>query len=226
MPGMKADCGGAAAVLAAFEAAVKIGTGGTALHLVLCLAENAIGPNSFRNDDIITFLSGKTAEINNCDAEGRLVLADGVAHATALPPRLPGADRQPDLVIDMATLTGAQLVATGKRHAGIVANSDAVEEAAVSAGRRSGDLVHPLPYCPEFYRAEFKSKVADMKNSVKDRSNAQSSCAATFISENLHPDYKGGWLHVDLAGPAFIDDRGTGYGVALALALLEVEGFK
>ena len=71
-----------------------------------------------RNDDIIRCLSGKTVEINNSDAEGRLVLADGVAHATALPARLPGlgAGAQPDLILDMATLTGAQLVATGKRH--------------------------------------------------------------------------------------------------------------
>ena len=108
-------------------------------------------------------LSGLTCEINNSDAEGRLVLADGVAHATALPPKLPWLSAHPDLVIDMATLTGAQMIATGKRHAGIVANTDDVEQAAILAGRASGDLVHPLPYCPEFYRKEFKSKVANMK---------------------------------------------------------------
>ena len=110
-----------------------------------------------RNDDIVRSLSGKSIEINNTDAEGRLVLADGVAHASASPPKLPFGT--PDLIIDMATLTGAQMVATGQRHAGIMANSDEVERAAVLAGRRSGDLVHPLPYCPEFYRAEFKSEV-------------------------------------------------------------------
>ena len=64
-----------------------------------------------------------------------------------------------------------------------------------------------------------------MKNSVKNRNNAQSSCAAAFIHEHLHPAYKGQWLHVDLAGPSWIDERGTGYGVGLTLALLEVEGF-
>lgn len=115
---------------------------------------------------------------------------------------------KPDLIVDMATLTGAQLVATGKRHAGVVANTEAVELAAVAAGKRSGDLVHPLPYCPEAYRGEFLSKVADMKNSVKDRSNAQSSCAAIFIAEHLAADYTGGWLHVDMAGPAWV--RGGG----------------
>ena len=169
MPGMKAeDCGGAAATLGAFEAAVEIGVpGGTALRLVLCIAENAIGPSAVRNDDIVCGLSGLTCEINNSDAEGRLVLADGVAHATALLPRLPwlaGCGKShPDLIIDMATLTGAQLVATGKRHAAVVANTDEVEASAVAAGRHSGDLLHPLPYVPEFFRAEFTSQVANMK---------------------------------------------------------------
>ena len=74
--------------------------------------------------------------------------------------------------------------------------------------------------------SEFASEVADMKNSVKDRNNAQSSCAACFIHEHLHKDYQGGWLHVDLAGPAFLDQRGTGFGVGLALAMLQVDGFK
>ena len=92
----------------------------------------------------------------------------------------------------------------------------------------SGDLVHALPFAPEFYRAEFKSKVADMKNSVKDRMNAQSSCAANFIYENLHEDFKesGDWLHVDLAGPSTSSERGTGFGVALGLAILNVRGFE
>jgi probable aminopeptidase NPEPL1 len=148
MCGMKADMGGAAGLMGAFEAAVAIGTpvGPIALHCVLCLAENAIGPTAFRNDDVLTFLSGRTCEINNTDAEGRLVLSDGVAHATALPPRLPGLTpgAQPDLVIDMATLTGAQMIATGKRFAAIFTNDEATELAAVAAGRRTGDLVHPL----------------------------------------------------------------------------------
>ncbi|KAL1511979.1 hypothetical protein AB1Y20_005256 [Prymnesium parvum] len=226
MCGMKADCGGAAALLAAFEAAVASGLGGDALHVCLCLAENAIGPAAFRHDDIICFLSGKTCEINNTDAEGRLVLSDGVAHASHRPPKLPGVKTQPDLIIDMATLTGAQLVATGKRHAAIVTNDEQVEIASVAAGKLSGDLVHPLPYCPEFFRKEFKSQVADMKNSVKDRSNAQSSCAANFIHENLNEEFSGSWLHVDMAGPAFVDDRATGFGVAFVLALLGVAPFK
>ena len=205
MPGMKADMGGAAAVTGAFFAAVRAGYGQN-LHALLCLAENAIGPQAVRPDDIIKLYSGKTVEINNTDAEGRLVLGDGVAHAVK--------HLQPDVIVDLATLTGAQLVATGRRHAAIVANHDDIEARAMRSGKRSGDLVHPLPYCPEFYRKEFESKVADMKNSVKDRANAQSSCAAQFIAEHLG-EFGGQWLHVDLAGPASAEERGTGFGVAL-----------
>jgi probable aminopeptidase NPEPL1 len=117
-------------------------------------------------------------------------------------------------------------VATGKRHAAIVSNLESLEQAAVEAGRLSGDTCHPLPFAPELFRDEFASKIADLKNSVADRNNAQSACAASFVYEHLHPSYKGGWLHVDLAGPAWLEERGTGYGVGLLLGLLQVEGFR
>ncbi len=229
MPGMKADMAGAAALLAGFEAAVDLGTDGRPLHLILCLAENAIGQGAVRNDDILTGLAGLSCEINNSDAEGRLVLSDGVAHATASPrARLRGLrdGEQPVLLIEMATLTGAQLVATGKRHAAIVSNLETLERAAVEAGRLSGDTLHPLPFAPELFLDEFASKVADLKNSVADRNNAPSACAACFVHAHLHPTYEGGWLHVDLAGPAWLEERGTGFGVGLLLALLQVEGFR
>ncbi|GCC37134.1 hypothetical protein chiPu_0015635 [Chiloscyllium punctatum] len=99
MPGMKRDCGGAAAILGAFKAAVKQGFKDN-LHAVFCLAENAVGPKATRPDDIHQMYSGKTVEINNTDAEGRLVLADGVAYASK--------DLGADIILDMATLTGAQ----------------------------------------------------------------------------------------------------------------------
>ena len=78
----------------------------------------------------------------------------------------------------------------------------------------------PLPYAPEFFRGEFKSEVADLKNSVKDRMNAQTSCAGQFIAEHLGEDFEGQWLHLDIAGPAVDGERGTGYGVALLGELL------
>ncbi len=185
----------------------------TRLTAVLCVAENAIGPAATRPDDVITMYSGHTVEVNNTDAEGRLVLADGVAWAAR--------HRSPDVMIDLATLTGAQSMATGKRQAALYCSDEQLEADAVAAGRRSGDLVHPLPYVPEFFRAEFRSPVADMRNSVKDRSNGQSSCAGQFIANHMR-EHKGPWLHVDMAGPAFSGGRATGYGPALLLALLGV----
>ncbi len=214
MVGMKKDMGGAAAVLAAFEAAVRLGCR-QRLTAILCLAENAVGPNALRPDDVITLLSGKTVEINNTDAEGRLVLGDGVAWAAR--------HRAPDDLIDLATLTGAQAVATGKRHAALYTNDEGFEAEAIAAGRASGNPVHPLPYLPELLKSEFASTVADMRNSVKNRANAQSSCAGQFIGNHLE-GYEGRWLHVDMAGPAADRDRGTGYGVALLLTLAGVGG--
>ena len=205
MVGMKGDMGGAAAVTGAFMALVEQKVK-TQLVLLVPLAENAIGPDSYRPDDILDMHSGKTVEINNTDAEGRLLLADGVSYASR--------EYKPDLVIDAATLTGAQLVSTGKRHASVVSNRAGVEALAVSAGQRSGDLTHPLPFAPEVFQREFDSEVADMKNSVKDRANAQSSCAGQFVYSHMS-DTGLPWLHVDLAGPAMPGRRGTGFGVAL-----------
>jgi len=212
MPGMKCDMGGAAAVIGAFKAAVEGGCKDR-LHAILCLAENSVGPEATRPDDVITLYSGKTVEVNNTDAEGRLVLGDGVAYAVK--------HLDPDVIVDLATLTGAQLIATGRNFAGIVCNDDDLEARAIKAGRRSGDLVHPLPYAPEFFKSEFSSKVADMKNSVKDRSNAQSSCAGQFVANHLGK-YDKLWLHVDLAGPSFRVERGTGFGVNLLLELFDL----
>lgn len=217
MAGMKHDMGGAAGMVGGFFSAVELGVS-KKVTCILCLAENAIGPDAFRNDDILEMYSGKTVEVNNCDAEGRLVLGDGVAHATKHIENL-------NLVVDMATLTGAQLVATGKKHAGILCNTPEVETRAMAAGLHSGDLCYPLLYAPELLMDEFKSEVADMKNSVKDRSNAQTSCAGHFIEAHLDESYEGGWLHVDMAGPGTNGQRGTGYGVGLVLSLLDAPGF-
>ena len=205
METMKSDMGGAAAVLGAF-AALAAQEPPCRLSLLLCLAENAIGPAAYKPDDVLTLHSGKTVEINNTDAEGRLLLADGCSYAA----RVLGAD----VVLDAATLTGAQGVATGDLHAAVISNDEAVEQALLAAGRATGDLCWPLPFAPELYRAEFQSPIADMRNSVKNRSNAQVSCAAEFVHWHLEGT-KARWGHVDLAFPAFRGDRGTGFGVAL-----------
>ena len=212
MEGMKADMGGAAAVLGAFRV-LAAERPSYRLSLLLCIAENAIDARSYKPDDILRMHSGKTVEINNTDAEGRLLLGDGVSWAA----RELGAT----LIIDAATLTGAQLIATGVVHAAVVSDDGALEDHAVAAGRTTGDLCHPLPFAPELYAHEFKSPVADLRNSVADRNNAQSSCAAQFVYAHLAGATAGRrWCHVDLAGPAFPKDRGTGFGVALLAELV------
>lgn len=218
MVGMKRDMGGAAGLLGGFEAAVKARntTDKQPLHVILCLAENSVGPLATRPDDIHRLYSGKTVEINNTDAEGRLVLADGVAYAVK--------HLNPKVLVDMATLTGAQGIATGQRIGAIYTNDEELEKLAVKAGKTSGDLVHPMPYAPEFFRAEFKSHVADMKNSVKNRANGQCSCAGQFIGNHLGEyETKGKWLHVDMAFPAKTDadERATAFGVAFIQSLLK-----
>ncbi|CAG9793071.1 unnamed protein product, partial [Diatraea saccharalis] len=187
MVGMKGDCGGAAGVLGAFMTAVRARPT-VNLHAVLCLAENAVGPNATRPDDIHQLYSGRTVEINNTDAEGRLVLGDGVVYASR--------DLKADIIVDVATLTGAQGTATGKYHAAVISNTRRLESACVSAGRVSGDLTHALPFAPDLHFNEFSSVVADMKNSVADRNNAQPSCAGLFVLAQLGFDYPGAWLHV------------------------------
>ena len=210
MPSMKGDMGGAAAVLGAFQVAATVGVQHKVVA-ILCLAENAVGPLAIRPDDVLHMRSGKTVEVNNTDAEGRLVLADGVAWACEV--------HQPDVLVDVATLTGAALVATGKVHAALYSNDEALEAKAVAQGRRVGEPTHPLPYAPELFRKEFRSQLADMRNSVKDRANAQSSCAGQFVGNHL-PEDPPAWLHVDMAGPAWDgENRGTGYGVGLLYAL-------
>ncbi|HVH99157.1 MAG TPA: leucyl aminopeptidase family protein [Enhygromyxa sp.] len=210
METMKCDMGGAAAVLGAFRVLVAARCPHR-LSLVLCLAENAIGPAAYKPDDILTLHSGKTVEINNTDAEGRLLLADGVSWAAR--------ELQADTIFNAATLTGAQLISTGVVHGAIVSNDAELEAAMIAAGRQTGDLVHPLPFAPELYKQEFSSAVADMCNSVHNRMNAQSACAAQFVYNHLEGT-EVRWMHLDLAGPAFPKDRGTGYGIAVIAATI------
>ena len=201
---MKSDCGGSAACVGALLNIVKSKLNKN-VHAVLCLAENAVDAHSFRNDDIITLYSGKTVEINNTDAEGRLVLGDGVAYASK--------HLNCHLIVDIATLTGAQLTATGKMHCGLVSNDVELEKHFISSGQKVGELVFPMLYCPELLMGEFDSKVADMKNSVKDRMNCSSSCAGHFVESHIIGEKK--WVHLDIAGPSFSADRGTGFGAGL-----------
>lgn len=210
MPGMKVDMAGSAAVLAAFKTAVEQNYAHP-LSAILCLAENAIGPTAVRPDDIITMYSGKTVEINNTDAEGRLVLADGTAWAEK--------NLQPDVLIDIATLTGAASTTVGKGISALYCNDATLENIAIQSGFKTGEVCYPLPYIPENWKKEFTSSVADMKNSVARRNNAQSACAGQFIGNHLSQQIP--WLHIDIAPAASIQGRSTSVGVHLLLNISE-----
>lgn len=214
MYGMKNDMAGSAAVLGAFQATVKSGGLQKPMHALLCIAENSVDSKAMRPDDVLFMLSGLTVEVNNTDAEGRLVLADGVHYAAS---RL-----NPELIIDIATLTGAQLITTGKKHAAVYCSHAFLETLAIDCGKYTGDLTFPMLYAPEFHRPEFKSAIADMKNSVADRMNSQASCAAQFIGNHIDDYLAAGklWCHVDMAGPAMTGERASGFGVALLFDMI------
>ncbi|MCG3133931.1 MAG: cytosol aminopeptidase [Planctomycetes bacterium] len=210
MQSMKCDMGGAAAVLGAFLVLARSGCKDRVVALC-CMAENAVGPESYRSDDILTAHSGKTIEVNNTDAEGRIVLADGLSYAAR--------DLKADFIVDIATLTGAARICTGDATSCTVSNRGGVEALSVECGRRTGDLTFPLLWLPEMLKSEFASKVADMTNSVKSRMNAQSSAAAVFLHNHIEDTGKP-WLHLDVAGPAFRNGRGTGHGVPLMVEIV------
>jgi probable aminopeptidase NPEPL1 len=205
--------GGAAGILYSFDALVRSRlVDDLEIHAILCLAENATGPNSYRNGDIIRMHSKKTVEIWNTDAEGRILLGDAVSYA---------ADQlKASLIIDMATLTGAQGISTGQKHAAIYSNSEELEKLATIAGRYSGDLTHPLPYIPEFLRSDISSPIADLRNAAASQNNAYSACAAQFIGEHLPHSFSGKWLHIDMARPSKRGDLSSAYGPALLLSLI------
>ena len=189
------------------------------MSVTLCIADNAIGPRSQRNDDIIRMKSGLSVECNDTDAEGRLVLGDGVFHASSL------LSFTPTYIIDMATLTGAQGVTTGQKHAGIYANDEAGESFIVAAGLKSGDMCFPMVYLPEYHKPLFASPVADYKNYMSTGADAGSSCGGHFVEANLAKDWKGKFIHVDLAYPCRDAKGGTGFGVALIAQMYASENF-
>jgi leucyl aminopeptidase len=197
MEAMKSDMGGAAAVLAALQAIAALGPEVNVIGY-LPLAENMPGGAAQRPSDVITIYGGKTVEVLNTDAEGRLVLADALARAAA---------DDPDLVIDVATLTGAQLVALGPRIAGVMANDDAVRDGVVDAARRVGEGAWPMPL-PDELRKGLDSTVADLANVSADRHGGML-VAGLFLREFIHNGTR--WAHVDIAGPAFHEGEPYGY---------------
>ncbi len=197
METMKADMSGAAAVLAALQAIAELGP---AVNVIgyLPLAENMPGGGAQRPSDVITIHGGKTVEVLNTDAEGRLVLADALARS--------GAD-EPSLLVDVATLTGAQTVALGTRTAGVMASDDALAAEVADSARRAGEAVWPMPL-PEDLRKGLESTVADIANVSPDRGGGML-VAGLFLREFVPAGVR--WVHLDIAGPAYNDGGPYGY---------------
>jgi len=212
MEAMKSDMAGAAAVLQTVVAAARLELP-VAVTGWLCLAENMPSGTAMRPSDVITIRGGKTVEVLNTDAEGRLVMADGLVAAV---------EENPDVVLDIATLTGAQVVALGNRVSAVMGTDD-VRAEVVAAADASGEQFWPMPL-PEELLTGLKSKVADLAN-IGDRAGGMLT-AGVFLREFVGSTP---WGHLDVAGPAFNDKSahgytpvgGTGVGVRTMLALLE-----
>lgn len=202
MVGMKYDMTGAAVVSAAIVAIAELGLP-TAVTAWVCLAENMPSGSACRPNDVITIKGGKTVEILNTDAEGRLVLADGLVAASA---------ENPDLIIDVATLTGAARVALGERYAGLMGHPDGVSHV-TQAASSAGELVWAMPL-PNELRSLLDTDVADIANAKPGNALGGMLLAGLFLKEFVGKRPDGSdipWAHLDIAGPAENSSGAFGY---------------
>ena len=212
MPEMKMDMSGAAAVIGTFQAVAELKL---PIHLVGLIpsVENMPSGTAMKPGDIIRHYNGKTSEVDNTDAEGRLILADALSYASLY---------KPDLVIDLATLTGACVVALGNHAAGMLGNDEPTMNALKISGDATYERVCQLPLYDE-YEKQIKSDVADVKNTGGRW--AGTITAAWFLKKFIG-DYK--WVHCDIAGTAmletpqeYIPKGGSGFGVRLLVDFLK-----
>lgn len=197
---MKSDMSGAAAVLAAIHG---IASRGLKVNVTawLAMAENMPSATAIKPSDVITMYGGKTVEVMNTDAEGRLVLADAIVAA--------GED-QPDVIIDIATLTGAQMIALGTRTSGVMGDEE-IRQRVIDAAESTGELVWPMPI-PDELKPSLKSQVADLSN-IGERFGGMMTAAA-FLREFVGTSKDGAtipWAHIDIAGPSFNEASPYGY---------------
>jgi len=212
MDGMKDDMAGAAAILGAVTAAAELGLP-TAVTAILPLVENMPGASAMRPGDVIRARNGVTIEVTNTDAEGRLILADGLALA---------AEAKPDAILDLATLTGSVVYGLGNGCTGVFGNTPALTAEVLAAAARAGELACELPLI-EDYRRFLDSEVADLVNSTNEPGDSVQ--AALFLREFVAGTP---WVHLDIAGPAtakearYYQPKGaSGWGVRTLLAFLE-----
>ena len=214
MKTMKCDMAGAAAVVAATFAIAELGLP-VKITCLAPLAENMVSGAATRPGDVLTMYGGKTVEVLNTDAEGRLVLADALVLAT---------EAKPDLIVDVATLTGACETALGDRVAGILGNDEGLVTQTIGAGARAGEVLWPLPIADEMrVKVRTYSKVADLMQHNVDLFGG-ALYAAAFLQEFVG-DHR--WAHIDIAGPGFnerapyghVPSGGTGVTVATLVEL-------
>ncbi|MER6312084.1 leucyl aminopeptidase [Streptomyces sp. NPDC001657] len=193
---MKCDMSGAAAVFAAVVTAARLGLPVNVTGW-LALAENMPSGSATRPGDVLTMYSGKTVEVLNTDAEGRLVLADALARAS---------EEEPDAIVDVATLTGAMVLALGHRHFGIMANDEAFRTSIHEIAEEVGEQSWPMPM-PEHLRKGMDSPVADIANMGERMGGGL--VAGLFLKEFVGEGIP--WAHLDIAGPAFHEGSPWGY---------------
>jgi len=198
MESMKSDMSGAAAVLGAIQAIAALGLPVRVVGY-LPIAENMPSGSAQRPSDVLTMFGGTTVEVTNTDAEGRLVLADVLAASAA---------DSPDILIDVATLTGAQVVALGPLVGAVMANDDGLRDAVVDAGRRAGEAMWPMPLPAELAKG-LESTVADLVNLPSDGRGGGMLVAGLFLKEFVPDGVR--WAHLDIAGPAFNQSGPHGY---------------
>uniref|UniRef100_A0A5B6YRU2 Putative leucine aminopeptidase 1 n=1 Tax=Davidia involucrata TaxID=16924 RepID=A0A5B6YRU2_DAVIN len=199
---MKFDMGGSAAVLGAAKALGQIKPAGVEVHFIVAACENMISGTGMRPGDIVTASNGKTIEVNNTDAEGRLTLADALVYAC---------NQGVEKIVDLATLTGACIVALGPSIAGIFTPSDDLAKEVLAASEVAGEKLWRMPL-EESYWESMKSGVADMVNTGGRPGGAIT--AALFLKQFV--DEKVQWMHIDMAGPVWNDKKkaATGFGIS------------
>ncbi|MDP7113008.1 MAG: leucyl aminopeptidase [Myxococcota bacterium] len=210
---MKSDMGGAAAVLGTLAGAARLKLP-LEIHAIFAATENMTGAAAYRAGDVLTASNGKTVEVINTDAEGRLTLADALVYSSAL---------EPDVTLELATLTGACVAALGKEYTGMFTPSDRLARQLTRAGDSSGDRMWRLPLADE-YKSLIKGTISDLKNTGGRWGGAIT--AGLFLQEFVTQPSR--WVHLDIAGPSFTDkDKGyrtkggTGAPVRALLEFLE-----
>ncbi len=221
MVSMKADKGGAASAISILEGAARLKLP-FEVHAIVGSCENMIGGNAYKPDDVLVAKNGKTIEVRNTDAEGRLVLADCLCYAT---------EQKPDYLVDLATLTGACVVAVGEYTTGIMGHNSTIKHEIMAAATKSGELTGSLPF-NRYLKKLLKSNIADISNISTSRYGGAIT-AALFLDNFVENEYKDKWLHLDIAGPAYVEkDWGynqtgaSGAGVRMCLYWMQDKAYK